>query len=209
MITYQDYEKAPDKTKFVQNAITKYRGSKEFKKAQDEAEYMAGRNTAILNTMRIIYDFCGRPQENHTAANTKIRNRMIHRLVTDRCSYSLGNGVSFSDHKEKREKEGRKITVDLTKETLGDGFDQAVYQWAYWALSNGAAYLYPHIGHDKEEWEYALFKKTEFLPLPDEKTGALRGGIRFWSIEWGKRPIAAILYAETGYTRYEIGRAHV
>ena len=204
MITYQDYEKATDKTKFVQEAITKYRRSKEYKKAQEEQEYMAGRNTEILNTRRIIYDMRGIPCDNFTAANFKIRNRMIHRLVTDRCSYSLGNGVSFTEHREKKKTaDGRTITVDQTKEELGDGFDQAVYQWAYWALSNGAAFLYVHVGHDKEEWQYSLFKKTEFLPLKDERTRALRGGIRFWSVEWGKKPITAVLYTETGYTRYE------
>ena len=203
MITYQDYEKAPDKTKFVQNAISKYRGSAEFKKATQEQEYMAGRNTEILNTRRIIYDMRGIPMDNFAAANFKIRNRLIHRLVTDRASYSLGNGVSFTRKEKVKDKDGKQKTVDLTKDVLGDGFDQAVYQWAYWALSNGAAYLYPHIGHDHEEWQYSLFKKTEFLPLPDEESGALRGGIRFWSIEWGKRPIQAVLYLETGYTNYK------
>lgn len=203
MITYQDYEKAPDKTKFVQNAISKYRGSAEFKKAQQEQEYMAGRNTEILNTRRIIYDMRGIPMDNFAAANFKIRNRLIHRLVTDRASYSLGNGVSFTRKEKVKDKDGKQKTVDLTKDVLGDGFDQAVYQWAYWALSNGASYLYPHIGHDAEEWQYSLFKKTEFLPLPDEESGALRGGIRFWSIEWGKRPIQAVLYLETGYTKYK------
>ena len=203
MITYQDYEKAPDKTKFVQTAISKYRGSTEYQKAVEEQEYMAGRNTEILNTRRIIYDMRGIPMDNFAAANFKIRNRLIHRLVTDRASYSLGNGVSFTRKEKVKDKDGKQKTVDLTKDVLGDGFDQAVYQWAYWALSNGASYLYPHIGHDAEEWQYSLFKKTEFLPLPDEESGALRGGIRFWSIEWGKRPIQAVLYLETGYTKYK------
>lgn len=202
MITYQDYEKAQDKTRWIQKAITQYRGSREYKKACEEAEYMAGRNTAIMNAMKIIYDATGRPMNDFTASNAKIRNRMIHRLVTDRCSYSLGNGVSFTDHKKQTVKDGKTTTIDETKEQLGDGFDQAVYQWGYWALSNGAAFLYVHYGHDVEELQYSLFKKNEFLPLPDEKTGALRGGIRFWSIDWGKRPINAVLYTETGYTKY-------
>lgn len=203
MITYQDYEKAPDKTKFVQTAISKYRGSTEYQKAVEEQEYMAGRNTEIMKARRLIYDMRGIAMNDFTAANFKIRNRMIHRLVTDRCSYSLGNGVSFTDHKEKDIVDGNPVTVDRTKEAVGDEFDQAVYQWAYWAQANGAAYLYAHIGHDRDEWEYTLFRKTEFLPLYDERTGALRGGIRFWSIEWGKRPICAVLYTENGYTRYE------
>ena len=193
MITYQDYEKAENKTKWLQTAINKYRGSSEYAKAVMEAEYMAGRNTAILNTMRVIYDMAGVPANNFTASNIKIRNRLIHRLVTDRCSYSLGNGVSFTG--------GRKN--DTVKEQLGNDFDQFVYQTAYWAQGHGASYLYVHRGYEKDEWEYTLFKKTEFLPLYDEKTGALRGGVRFWSLEWGKRPITAVLYTEEGYTRYE------
>ena len=199
MITYQDYEKAEYKTKWLQGAITKYRGSPEFVKATEEAEYMAGRNTAILTTMRVIYNMAGIPENNFTASNIKIRNRLIHRLVTDRCSYSLGNGVSFAG-KTKGE-DG--TTVDPTKEMLGDDFDQKVYQTAYWAQSNGAAYLYVHPGFDRDQLEYTLFKKTEFLPLYDERTGALRGGVRFWSLDWGKRPITAVLYTEEGYTRYE------
>ncbi|MBP5726987.1 MAG: phage portal protein, partial [Clostridia bacterium] len=203
MITYQDYEKAQDKTKWIQSAITKYRGSSEYQRAIMEQEYMAGRNTEIMNTRQLIYDMRGIPTTNFTAANFKIRNRLIHRLVTDRCSYSLGNGISFTHKEQETQEDGTTVTVDATKEKLGDNFDQAVYQWAYWAQSNGAAYLYAHIGHDRDEWQYTVFRKTEFLPLYDERTGALRGGIRFWSIEWGKRPINAVLYTETGYTRYE------
>ena len=202
MITYQDYEKAQDKTKWLQTAISKYRGSEEYRRAIQEQEYMAGRNTEILKTVKVIYNMAGIPENDFTASNIKIRNRLIHRLVTDRCSYSLGNGINFTN-KEKQAKDGETVLVDTTKESLGDNFDQAVFQWAYWAIANGASYLYAHIGHDQEEWQYSLFKKSEFLPLYDERTGALRGGIRFWSIEWGKRPITAVLYTETGYTRYE------
>ena len=202
MITYQDFEKAQDKVKWLQSAIISYRNSNEYKEAVTQQEYMAGRNTEILNMTRVIYNMAGLPENDFTKSNIKIRNRLIHRLVTDRCSYSLGNGISFSN-KEKVIQDGKTVTVDLTKEQLGNDFDQAIYQWAYWAQANGAAYLYAHIGHDRDEWEYNLFRKTEFLPLYDERTGALRGGVRFWSLEWGKRPITAVLYTEEGYTKYE------
>jgi len=202
VITYQDYEKAENKVKWLQSAIVSYRNSNEYKKAVTEQEYMAGRNTEILNMSRVIYNMAGLPENDFTKSNIKIRNRLIHRLVTDRCSYSLGNGISFS-RKEKTVVDGKTVTVDLTKEQLGNEFDQAAYQWAYWAQGNGASYLYAHIGHEKDEWEYTLFRKTEFLPLYDEHTGALRGGVRFWSLDWGKRPITAVLYTEEGYTKYE------
>lgn len=202
MITFQDYERAENKTKWLRSALVTYRNSSEYKRALEENEYMAGRNTAILNTVKVIYDMAGLPQTDFTATNTKIRNRLIHRLVTDRCSYSLGNGISFAG-KTRETVNGETTVHDATKELLGNDFDQKVYQTAYWALGNGAAFLYVHLGHEKEEWEYTIFKKTEFLPLYDEHTGALRGGVRFWSLDWGKRPINAILYTEQGYIRYE------
>ena len=202
MITYQDYEKAENKTKWLQGAINTYRNSKEYKDAVMQEKYMAGQNTAILEFERIIYNMAGLPEHDFTKSNFKARCRTIHRLVTDRCSYSLGNGVSFASAKKQTTKDGTKI-VDAVKDMLGQKFDRALFQVAYWAQANGAAFEYVHMGNDKQEWQYTLFKKTEFLPLYDEKTGALRGGVRFWSLEWGKRPITAILYTEEGYTRYE------
>ena len=202
MITYQDYEKATNKTEWLQQALVSYRSSDEFKKAVDEQEYMAGRNTAIQQTARVIYNMAGLPEPDFTASNMKIQDNTIHRLVTDRCSYSLGNGVSFPG-RHKEIKNGKPVFVDPVKELLGDKFDRALKKTAYWALSNSVAYLYVHMGRKKQEWQYTLFKKTEFLPLYDEETGDLRGGIRFWSIDWGKRPITAVLYLEAGYIKYK------
>ncbi len=201
MITYQDYERATDKTAWLQAALVSYRNSDEFKKALDEQEYMAGRNTSIQQTVRVIYNMAGLPEPDFTASNMKIQDNTIHRLVTDRCSYSLGNGVSFPG-RHKEIKDGKTVFVDPVKELLGDKFDRALKRTAYWALSNSAAYLYVHMGRRKPEWQYTLFKKTEFLPLYDEETGDLRGGVRFWSLDWGKRPITAVLYLENGYIRY-------
>ena len=42
-----------------------------------------------------------------------------------------------------------------------------------------------------------------FSVPPGRRTGALRGGVRFWSLDWGNRPVTAVLYTEEGYTRYE------
>lgn len=202
MITYQDYERATDKTEWLQAALLSYRNSDEFKKALDEQEYMAGRNTSIMQTVRVIYNMAGLPEPDFTASNMKIMDNTIHRLVTDRCSYSLGNGVSFPG-RHKEIKDGKTVFVDPVKDLLGDKFDRALKKTAYWALSNSAAYLYVHMGRRKPEWQYTLFKKTEFLPLYDEETGDLRGGVRFWSIDWGKRPITAVLYLENGYIKYK------
>ena len=204
MITYQDYERASNKTEWLQGALNSYRSSKEYKKAVEEQEYMAGRNTEILNTVKVIYNMAGIPETDFTASNIKCRDNTIHRLVTDRCSYSLGNGISFNGrHREIRN--GEAVFVDPMKDLLGDKFDRMLKKTAYWALSNGEAYLYVHLGRNSQDWEYTLFKKTEFLPLYDEETGALRGGVRFWSLDWGKRPVTAVLYLEEGYIKYRTG----
>lgn len=201
IITFQDYERAGNKTQWIQNALRAYRDSDEYKKALNEAEYMAGRNVSIKNTVRVIYNMAGLPEPDFTASNMRIMDNTIHRLVTDRCSYSLGNGVTFAG-RHREIVNGEPVFVDPVKELLGDKFDKALKRVAYWALSNHEAFLYVHMGRRKPEWQYTLFKKTEFLPLYDEETGDLRGGVRFWSLDWGKRPITAVLYLEEGYIKY-------
>ena len=46
-----------------------------------------------------------------------------------------------------------------------------------------------------------VFPLTEFAPLWDETSGALRAGVRYWRIAKDK-PIQAVIYEEDGYTRY-------
>ena len=202
IITFQDYEKATDKTQWIQQALVSYRDSDEFKKALDEHEYMAGRNVTIRHTVKVIYNMAGLPEPDFTASNMKIADHTIHRLVTDRCSYSLGNGVSFPGRHQEI-KDGKIKFVDPLKDLLGDKFDRALKKTGYWALSNGEAYLYAHMGRRTQKWQYTVFKRTEFLPLYDEETGDLRGGVRFWSLDWGHRPITAVLYLEKGYIKYK------
>ena len=203
MITYQDFEKARDKTKFVQDALATYTSSKEWKKAQMEAEYMAGRDTAIIETVKVLYDMTGQQVTDFTASNNRISSNILHRLISDRCAYSLGNGVSFASANQQRGADGSLKTVDAVKDMLGDKFDTRVYKAAYWACGNGESYTFVHKGHEEDRWEFDVFTKREFLPLYDEYTGKLRGGIRFWSLDWHLKPIIAVLYTEEGCQRFE------
>ena len=205
IITYQDYLQADNVTTWLQSAIVKYTNSKEYKKALMEAEYMAGRDTEIVNTVKLVYDAMGTPCTDFTASNNRISSNILHRLISQRCAYSLGNGVSFASSKQQRGEDGKVHTVDAVKETLGTRFDNIVYRAAYWACGNGESYTYIHKGHYEDKWEFDVFKKTEFLPLYDEYTGKLRGGVRFWSLDKkdSTRPITAILYTEAGYQRYQ------
>ena len=78
--------------------------------------YDRQRNVTINGYVRMIRDATKNPIVDITAANNRIASNFFHRLNTQRCSYLLGNGVSFT-HKEKRvNDEGVEVRVDVTKE---------------------------------------------------------------------------------------------
>ena len=182
MITYQDFLAADDKEKFIVSAIASYRRSKAYQTALDANEYEAQRNVTIVQNVRKIYDITGVAAPDPISANNRIPSNFFHRLNNDRCSYSLGNGISFPD--------------GANKKALGDDFDTVLYDAAYSALIHGVSYIY--VSDD----EYVVFPMTEFLPLPDEKNGKIRAGVRFWSLDWRRRPGYCTLYEEDGYTVY-------
>lgn len=188
MITYSDFLNAPDREKFIVSSIASYRRSKPYQIALDANEYDAQRNVTIIQNVRKIYDITGVSAPDPISANNRIPSNFFHRLNNDRCTYSLGNGISFSDQ------DG---TVDnRNKEALGKDFDTVLFDAGYLALIQGVSYIYVGGG------ENVLFPMTEFLPLPDEETGTIRAGIRFWSLDWRRRPGYCVLYEEDGYTRY-------
>lgn len=201
MITWQDYEKAENKAKWIGEAIARYMRSDDYKNAVIEEDYEAGMDTTIRDNVRVIYELTGVAVPDFTSANNKISSNIYHRLNTQRAAYLCGNGITFASATEDV-RDGKMVKVDATKDELGPDFDRAIYRAYYWALCNGVSYTFVHKGATKDKWEFDLFKKSEFLPLPDEETGLLRGGIRFWSLEWNKRPITAVLYTDGGIIKY-------
>lgn len=183
MKTYQDYEKAQDKLQFVREAISVYMAEPEYKLAVIANDYERQQNTTIRNYVKTLYDNYGRSVVDITSSNNRLCSNFFHRLNTERCTYSLGNGVYFNDDEE-------------TKQKLGYGFDSCLYDAAYKALIHGVSYIFWNL--DKAH----VFPATEFCPLWDEYDGTLRAGIRFWSLDWSKRPVTAVFYEEEGYTKY-------
>lgn len=186
MITYQDFLAADDREKFIVSSVASYRRSRAYQTALDANEYDAQRNVTIIQNVRKIYDITGVSAPDPISANNRIPSNFFHRLNNDRCSYSLGNGISFSDQDRN----------DRNKEALGEDFDTVLFDAGFLALIHGVSYIYVGGG------EMVLFPMTEFLPLPDEETGAIRAGIRFWSLDWRRRPGYCVLYEEDGFTRY-------
>lgn len=187
--TYQDMLEATDLTRFVESAIGTYKLSETYKTAKLADEYDMQRNPTIAKTIRTLFDAQGAKVADRTVSNHRIASNLFNRLNTQRCMYSLGNGVSFIDPYEAREGE-----TDTTKEALGQHFDHIIKEAGYHALIHGVSYLFWDVSEVYE------FKATELVPLVDETTGALSAAIRFWQIDQTK-PLNATLYEVDGYTK--------
>ena len=198
MKTYQDYVEAREKgeiLEFIKTAINEYKSEPEYKTSLDADEYEAERNVTIMDYIRYIYNNAGQAVPDFTAANNKIASNFLHRLVTQRVAYSLGNGISFANAK-KEFRNGKWVSVDTTKDRLGNDFDTVLYTAGLFARLHRVCYLFWNLDHAD------YFKATEFCPLFDEYDGSLKAGIRFWSLDWDKRPVTVVLYEEDGYTKY-------
>lgn len=186
MTTFQDFQIAVEKGRlltFLRDAIQEHRNSEAYRIATFADEYDAQRNVTISEVVRRIYSLAGAASEDFTASNNRIPSNFFRRLNRQRCTYSLGNGVTFD--------------VDGVKEKLGIGFDTQLFDAAYKALKHGVSFCFWNVDR------MHVFPLTEFVPLLDETNGTLRAGIRYWCLEWSKKPVYAVLYEEDGYTKYQ------
>jgi len=192
LLTYQDLQLAIAEgrlTAFVGQCIGKHINSPEYKLAVTADEYDCQRNTTINQASRYFYNLSGNRKQDFTASNNRIASNYFRRLVTQRCTYSLGNGVTFDE--------------DSVKEGLGDKFDTDLYQIAYNALKHGVSFGFWNVDR------LHGFPLTEFVPFWDEEDGSLRAGIRFWCLDKRRKPTYAVLYEEDGYTKYKSARGTI
>ena len=190
-----EYKEKGQELDFIKAAIEEYRAAPEYRIALDADEYESERNTTIMEFTRWLYSSDGRQVVDYTAANNRIASNFLHRLVTQRVAYSLGNGVSFASA-EKVYADGRWQVQDATKDALGNDFDTVLYTAGRYARLHRVSYLFWNYDHCD------LFKATEFCPLFDENDGSLQAGIRFWSLDWGQKPVTVVVYEADGYTKY-------
>lgn len=197
MYTYQDFIKDGASNQAITNAITHHINSDMYKTARSADAYDHQKNETIINYVKTIFTMTGTPVEDFTASNNKLCSNFFRRLNTQRCTYLLGNGVSFSDHKKETITEtGASVMTDTTKETLGSRFDADLKKIGYKALIHGVSFGFWNVDR------LHMFPLTEFVPLWDEETGALRAGVRFWRIDDNK-PMMVVLYEEDGYTKFK------
>ena len=195
MLTFQDFLKAKseseDLTGFVLMAIQEHKNSEDYKLAKKADLYDRQKNVTINEYIRTIFTMGGLPVEDFTASNNKIASNFFHRLNTQRCTYSLGNGVYFANDKS-----------NSLKNKLGENFDKAVFDVGYYALIHKVSF-----GFWNSDKLY-VFPYTEFKPLWDEFDGTMKAGIRFWQID-DQKPMIAVLYEVDGYTRFQTEKKEV
>lgn len=185
-LTFQDLEAASDVTAFVLGAIKQHMSTRDYKTARAADKYDRQLNPTIQDYVQRIFDLTGSKLVDFTASNARISSNFFHRLNTQRCMYSLGNGVSFVEPGEGE---------DTTKEALGDHFDYDLQTAAYDALIHGVSFGFWNIDR------LYVFPLTEFVPFWDEHDGTLRAGARFWRLS-PNSPLQVVLYEEDGITRY-------
>ncbi len=181
--TYQDYEQTTDadKADFVYTTVSKYKLSDIYKDAVEGHNYANGRNTLIEKYQKVLYTVTGKAVSDNISANYKLKTGFFKRFVRQRAAYLLSNGIRFEN--------------ESTKKKLGKKFDHKMYFGGYDALAEGVVYGFYNFDHIE------FFTAKEFVPLFDEETGALRGGIRFWQIADNK-PQRATLYDDNGKIEY-------
>ena len=179
MLTFQDFERRG--RELIPQIITEHQNGDLFKTAMTANEYDRQRNTTVCNYVQTLFSLTGAKLIDFTATNNKVASNFFHRLNVQRCTYSLGNGITFGDHN------------DAIKKRLGVRIDTDVKRAAYKALIHGLTFGF---------WDFNrlyTFPVTEFAPLWDENTGALRAGIRFWQLG-SEKPVVVTVYEEDGFT---------
>lgn len=185
MLTYQDFKGLTvPLPEAVGQVIREHKGSRDYRVALDADRYDRQENTTITEFANKLFTARGDRVRDFTASNNRIASNLFHRLNTQRCMYSLGNGVTFAG-------EG----AEGTKDALGDHFDHDIQQAAYLALIHGVSFAMHAAGR------LHVFALTEFAPLWDERDGSLEAGVRFWRLS-ADSPLQAVLYEREGWTRF-------
>ena len=183
MKTYQDLlaigDNEAERMRFVLGAIEDHKASEAYKIARDAEEYAKQKNVTINQYRKLLYRLNGEAVTDQFSANHKCASNFFGRFTTQQASYLLGNGATFDG-------EG-------TADKLGTDFDTALYKAGKRALVEGCSFGY--FAGDRVQ----VFGLTDFVPLWDEESGALRAGVRFWSLD-SEHPLRATLYEEDGYT---------
>ena len=183
MKTYQDFESVGESEKaiveFVLSAIREHKADPDYQLAVIADDYDRQQNTTIRLYVKMLRNRMGLPVPDIYSPNHKIYSNFFNRFITQENQYLLGNGLIFKN--------------ETRKAKLGLDIDQRIQELGRNALKEKVSFGFWNLDH------LEVFKLTEFCPLVDEETGAIRAGIRFWQLADDK-PLRATLYEESGFT---------
>jgi hypothetical protein len=200
MITYQDFESATNKEKFIVDTIKSFTSSAFFNDALISRRYYAGDND-ILERMQYFWasvkgsgsymngdlvDERAVRQVDTFKANNTISNNFYKKIIMQEKSYLLANGVGLDEMFQ-----GKIKKLDYKIQKVGEN-----------SLLDGTSFVYAY-KDEKNKFKINSWSGLEFIPLYDEKTGNLRAGIRFYNIDIDK-PTWVELYEIDGITEYSI-----
>lgn len=185
MLTHSDLVKCGDneekRIKFVQNAITDFQQSDEYKVAVKATEYYYGRNPEIAALEKIIYDMKGIAHVDAISPNNKIRNGYFPLIIDEAVSHLLANGISFTDADK--------------KEALGKDFDDVTKTIYREALVCKCSYGF----FNGEKTIHLPYAQT--VQVLDDYNGSLNDCIFFSQVAEDK-PKVITLYEPDGFTEY-------
>ena len=190
MKTYQDFEKAcaseREQGNFLLSAVNEHRASDAYRKAKAGMAYYNKHNITMEKYQKFLYTLSGNKIEDVFSSNYKLKTLMFRRLVMQQVQYVLGNGLQM-DRKEK----------------LGKDIDFKLQEAAKMALAQGVGYAFWNFDH-VEIFSFADDVDVPgFVPLKDEKTSAVKAGIRYWFRNVGNNVVfRATLYEEDGISEW-------
>ena len=185
MLTHSDLVKCGNdeekRMRFVEQAVSEFQASEEYKIAFKANEYYFGRNPEIAAVEKIIYDMKGIAHKDAVSPNHKIRNGYFPLIIDEAVSHLLANGISFTDASK--------------KDALGMDFDDVTKKIYQEALVCGCSYGY----FNGEKTIHLPYLQT--VQIIDDYNGSLNDAV-FYSQVANEKPKVYTLYEPDGFTEY-------
>ena len=182
--TYQTYLESINRNQeldFIWKVVSNYRASKAYKEAAIAHTYMDGENYTISRYQKFLATNDGDILNDVINPNYKLKTKIFKKLVIQRSSFLVGNGVNF--------------TKKTSKKKYGEDIDQKIYELLKESLVGGSAFGFWNYDH------LEVFSRLEFIPLYDEYTGKLRAGLRIFRLDGTDTTVVSV-YREDG--TYEV-----
>lgn len=204
-VTYQEWEKMPDKANSIQYIISRYKSSHDFTRGLEANSYFDSDNPAIMGKAILRSDVLKtsnpetgevkRVLSNKEIPGYRLTSNFLKLFVIQQNQFLLGNGVTCKDAE--------------TKKALGPRFDTGLQELGERALLHGVSYGYWNMNH-LEVIHAVKDQLSGCVTLLDDMSGEPRVAIQFWQLDVDK-PMGVRLFEEDGVTifRYVDGKMEI